>query len=154
MHKPPSRLVQAELLLDEANSRLQSTTRRLASIEQRLGILVGSSAIAGALATATDKSGWTTGALGAIAVGAILGVVGLIPREFPELPWSETRPELYALEDEAATLRLADRRLDLANQRESRIKAKAILLSVGFSFLVAAIVLLFASALGIVVTWT
>lgn len=151
--KQISRLPQAQLLLDEADKRLESCARRLSSIEQRLGILVGSAAIAGTLATATNRTGWTTCALGAIVVAAILGVIGLTPRTFLELPWDGTRAELAPLDVTEATLRLTDRRHDLAIEREKPIRTKAVLLTVGFSFLAVAVALLFASTLGIVVAW-
>lgn len=65
-------------------------------------------------------TGWTTAALGAIAVPAVLGVIALLPRTSLELPWQDTRSELFALDPDEATLRLADRRLELAEQRERR----------------------------------
>lgn len=153
VRKPIPGLRSSQLLLDEADKRLESCTRRLASIEQRLGILVGSSAIAGSLATEAQHSDWTIGAIGAIAIGAILGVIGLVPRKYrDELPWKDTRDELWPLADPAVTMRLADRRIEIAGVRERAIKFKARVLTVGFAFLAGAVVLLFANALGVVVT--
>ncbi len=139
-------LVRGELLLDEANKRLESSARRLASVDQRLGILVGAAAIAGSLATTSTKSLWTTIALGLIGGAAVLGVIGSIPRRrYPELPWTDIRSEVWRKSDAAATVALADERYDLSNQRERHIRARARLLLVGSGLLVAAIVALFLS---------
>ena len=143
-------LPQAQLLVDEANKRLESGARRLASVDQRLGVLVGAAAIAGSLATTTNRSSWTTLALGLIGAAAVLGVIGSVPRHaYPELPWDETRSELWRTADVAAMVLLADRRLDLSNQRERQIRGKSRLLVAGYGLLVGAIVALFLSvALG------
>lgn len=153
MAKARSRLTQAQLLLDEADKRVASCVRRMASMYERLGILVGTSAIAGTLATTAHPTGWTKTALGSIVVGAVLGVIGLAPSKSRELDWNEIRGEIWPLSDEVATVRLADKRKALADRREKEIKAKSRFLTVGFSFLAAAVVLLFISTLGVQIVW-
>lgn len=139
-------LVRAELLLGEANSRLESGVQRLTSVDQRLGLLVGAAAVAGSLATATKTTGWSTLAICLTGVAVILGLTGTLPRNsYPELPWIDTRAELWNASDAGAILVLADRRLELSQERDKLISRKARILSAGYTALALAVVALLLS---------